>query len=185
VAVLERYTNDGSLQQSAPVGHVSVTTLAGQDNIFSFVLFGEEGSDRMVPSSPPICPIVNTVRKSYTGIWSRVAVGVGGSSALANEVSQGYLHYIYDAQGRPVWLLGAGGTAGLPHAEITLTQFSGYCAVCSGNAPTYQDVGVFTLDYADEDNLTWNLNYLLNSPLSGMIDRTDDARKLTVPLPCQ
>jgi hypothetical protein len=81
--------------------------------------------------------------------------------------------------------LGAGVTAGLPHAEITLTQFSGYCAVCSGNAPTYQDVGVFTLDYADEDNLTWNLNYLLNSPLSGMIDRTDDARKLTVPLPCQ
>jgi hypothetical protein len=185
VAVLERYTNDGTLQQSAPVGHVSVTTLGAQDNIFSFVLFGEEGSDRMVPLSPPLCPTVNNTKQSYTGIWSREAVGVGGGSALANEVAQGYLHYIYDARGRPVWLNGAGGTAGLPHTEIPLSQFSGYCPVCTGNPPTSAEVGVLTLDYADESNLTWNLDYLLNSPLSGTINRTDAASKLTVPLPCQ
>ncbi len=176
---------DGTWQQESPVGHVSITTLAEQDNIFSFVLYGEEGSDRMVPSSPPICPIVNNVKQSYTGIWSRVAVGVGGSSVLVNEVSQGYLHYIYDARGRPVWLIGAGVTDGLPHAEIPLLQFSGYCAVCTGSAPTSAEVGVLTMDYADENNVTWNLNYMLNAPLSGAVNRTDDARKLTVPLSCQ
>jgi len=185
VADLLRATNDGTLQQESPVGHVSVTTLPGQDNIFSFVLFGEEGSDRMVPSSPPLCPTVNNVKQSYTGIWSRVAVGVGGSSALANEVAQGYLHYIYDDRGRPVWLIGAGVTDGLPHAEIPLTQYSGYCAVCSGTTPTSQEVGVMTLDYADESNMTWNLDYMLMPPLSGAVNRTDDARKLTVPLSCQ
>ncbi len=185
VAVLERFTNDGLLQQSSPVGYVSVTTLNDEDNIFSFVLFGEEGSDRMVPLSPPLCPLVNNVKQSYTGIWSRVAVGVGGSSALANEISQGYLHYIYDAQGRPVWLIGAGVAGGLPHAEIALSQFSGYCAACSGSSPTSQEVGLFTLDYTDEDSATWNLNYVLNPPLSGSVNRTDDVRKLTVPVSCQ
>jgi len=185
VAQLRRYTNDGTLQQSTPVGYVSVTTLAEQDNVFSFVLFGEEGSDRMFPSSPPICSIVNNVQQSYTGSWSRDAVGVGGSSIMANEAFQGYLHYIYDAKGKPVWLLGAGTVAGLPHAEIVLTQYSGYCAACSGSTPTNSTVGVFTLDYADEDSATWNLNYMLNSPLSGMVNRTDDASKLTVPIACQ
>ena len=185
VAQLRRYTNDGTLQQSTPVGYVSVTTLAEQDNVFSFVLFGEEGSDRMVPSEPPSCSIVNNVQQSYTGSWSRDAVGVGGSSIMANEAFQGYLHYIYDAKGKPVWLLGAGTVAGLPHAEIVLTQYSGYCAACSGSTPTNSTVGVFTLDYADEDSATWNLNYMLNSPLSGMVNRTDDASKLTVPIACQ
>jgi subtilisin family serine protease len=186
VADLLRATNDGALQQESPVGHVSVTILGEQDNIFSFVLFGEEGSDRMAPSSPPLlCPSVNNARQSYTGIWSRVAVGVGGSSVLANEVAQGYLHYIYDAHGRPVWLIGSTGTEGLPNAEVPLLQFQGYCAVCSGSTPTSEEVGVMTLDYADESNVTWNLDYLLMPPLSGTVDRTDDARKLTRTLDCE
>jgi len=185
VAALGRYTNDGAEQKFTNVGYVSVTTLGEQDNIFSFVLFGEEGSDRMVPSSPPLCPTVNNAKQSYTGTWSRAAVGVGGSSVLVNAVSQGYLHYIYDANGNPVWLLGANVTDGLPHAEVPLLQFSGYCAVCSGATPTSQEVGVLTLDYADDSNMTWNLDYVLMPPLSGSVDRTDVAEKLTDPLVCQ
>ena len=185
VAELERFTNDGILQHSTPVGHVSVTTLSAQDNIFSFVLFGEEGTDRMYPTSPPLCPTVNDVKMSYTGMWSRPNVGVGGASVLANEVSQGYLHYIYDSAGKPIWLLGANNANGLPHAETPLYQYSGYCAVCTGPEPTNQEVGVFTLDYADEGNAMWNLNYILASPLRGSIDRTDITEKLTIPLVCQ
>ncbi|MDX2417766.1 MAG: S8 family serine peptidase [Xanthomonadales bacterium] len=185
VAQLKRYTNDGTLQQSTPVGYVSVTTLAEQDNVFSFVLFGEEGSDRMEPLSPPICPSVNNVQKSYTGIWSREAVGIGGTSVLTNGTSQGYLHYIYDAKGKPVWLLSAGVAAGLPHAEVSLMQFSGYCAVCTGSTPTSLEVGVFELDYSDEDSANWNFNYILNSPLSGTVNRTDDVDKLTTPIACE
>jgi hypothetical protein len=187
VANLERYTNDGSLQQATPVGHVSVTTLSEQDNIFSFVLFGEEGSDRMEPSSPPppLCPMVAGEKKNYTGLWSRPEVGVGGTSVLTNEATQGYLHYIYDAEGKPVWLLAANDTTDLPHADVTLLQFSGYCAVCTGAVPTNQEVGLFSLDYADEISATWNLNYVLAFPLSGSVDRTDSTEKLTVPLICQ
>jgi subtilisin family serine protease len=185
VAELERFTNDGNLQQSTPVGHVSITMLSEQDNIFSFVLFGEEGSDRMVPTSPPLCPTVNEARMSYTGLWSRPAVGVGGSSVMVNEATQGYLHYIYDSTGQPVWLLGADVNEGLPQAEIPLLQFSGYCAVCAGDTPTSEEVGLFTLDYSDETTASWNLNYVLAGPLSGSVNRSDDVIKLTTPLVCQ
>jgi subtilisin family serine protease len=185
VATLKRFTNDGTLQHSEPVGHVSVTLLADQDSIFSFVLFGEQGSDRMRPSSAPSCPSVSGNTQSYTGLWSRTATGVGGDSVLVNETSQGYIHYIYDDLGKPVWLIGAATADGLPNIqELSLGQWSGYCAVCTGDTPTKEPVGVFTGDFSDENNMTWNLNYVLNAPLSGSIDRTDDTRKLTVPLIC-
>jgi len=186
VAELLRYTNDGTIQQETAVGYVSVTTLAEQDSVFSFVLFGEDGSDRLVPTSPPECPTVNDVEMSYTGLWSREAVGVGGTSVLVNVGTQGYLHYIYDDRGRPVWLLGANVNDSLPNIqEMSLLQYDGYCAVCSGTEPTTKEVGLFTGDYADELNATWNLNYVLEAPLSGSVDRTDETMKLTVPLVCQ
>ena len=186
VAPLNRYTNDGNLQQSAEVGHVSVTMLSGGDSVFSFVLFGEEGSDRMAPISPPTCPETGGVKKSYTGIWSRTNVGIGGASVLVNGTSQGYVHYIYDSRGRPVWLTAADATDNLPNArEMSMLQWTGFCAACTGPAPTYQEVGVFTRDYMDENNMTWNLDYMLNPPLSGSANRSDVTAKLTTELACQ
>ena len=185
VAELQRFTNDGTLQQASSVGYVSVTMLAEADNIFSFVLYGEQGSDRMFPTSPQECPAVENTRRSYTGIWSRQQVGVGGASVLVNETAQGYLHYIYDARGNPVWLQGADENDGLPQAEVPLMQFEGYCAVCNGETPTSRDVGVFNIDYTDEQNAGWNLNYMLAPPLNGSVDRSDAVGKLTIPLGCQ
>ncbi len=186
VAELRRFTNDGALQQSAPVGHVSVTTLAEEDEIFSFVLFGKQGSDRAFPTSAPVCPVKNNVKLSYTGIWSKPVIGLGGASVLVNAVSQGYIHYIYDDLGKPVWLIGADATDNLPDTpEMSLLQWNGYCAVCSEIVPSNETVGVFTRDFVDEANMSWNLNYVLNPPLSGSVDRTDITEKLTNLLSCQ
>ncbi len=185
VAELQRFTNDGALQQASAVGHVSITALSEADNIFSFVLFGEQGSDRMYPTSPPECPAVDNIKRSYTGIWSRPQVGLGGSSVLVNEATQGYLHYIYDASGNPVWLQAANENTGLPQAEMPLMQFEGYCAVCSGDVPASQDVGIFSIDYSGENDAGWNLDYVLAPPLSGSINRSDTVGKLTALLGCQ
>jgi len=185
VAELRRYTNDGSLQQSAPVGHVSVTLLAEEDLIFSFVLFGENGSDREIPSLPPICPTVDGAERSYNGVWSRTEVGLGGATAVVNATSQAFVHYIYDDHGQPVWLIGSPEPQSPSIREMRLLQFGGYCAVCSENEITIETVGMFTRDFASEDKLSWNLNYVLNAPLSGSVDRTDEAEKLTLRLACQ
>ena len=185
VAPLSRYTNDGSEQQSVLVGHVSVTLLAEDDSIFSFVLFGEDGSDREFPSFSPSCPTVNASQTSYSGHYARPVAGLGGATVVANVSTEGELHYVYDDMGNPAWLLGATATENIPgEQELPLSQYSGFCAVCSGPEPTPETVGVLTREYIDEDNMNWNLNYVLNAPLSGSQDRSDNVIKLTLTQAC-
>lgn len=184
VAELLRFTNDGSLQQAAPVGHVSVTLLAEDDSIFSFVLFGEDGSDREFPSLPQVCPIIDGTKRSYTGHWARAAVGVGGATVVVNATSQAFVHYIYGDSGTPAWLLSSPSPQGPEIQEMPLLQFGGYCAVCSTEEISIDEVGVFNRDFVSEDSLIWNLDYVLMAPLSGSIDRSDDVGKLTFPLAC-
>lgn len=185
VARLSRYTNDGTVQQATPVGHVSITLLEEDDSIFSFVLFGENGSDRERPSLAPACPMVDGFERSYTGHWARAEAGLGGATVVVNDGTEGYVHYIYDDLGNPAWLLGSVATENLPgEQEMALSQWSGFCAVCSGIDPTRETVGMFVREYADEGNMTWNLDYVLNTPLSGSVNREDDVGKLTVSLAC-
>lgn len=185
VAELRRFTNDGVEQHYVHAGYVSVTTVGEEDEIFSFLLFGKNGSDRMQPSSAPVCPLIDNVERSYTGIWSRPAAGVGGASTLVNGVSQAYVHYIYDSQGDPRWLIASPDPQSPTTEDMPLNQYRGYCAVCSDTGVTSGTVGTFNRVFSDESNVTWTLNYMLSSPLSGTIDRTDEAAKLTVPLACQ
>jgi len=185
VAELLRFTNDGTLQHSTPAGHVSITLLAEEDSIFSFVLFGEDGSDRERPSIPPVCPVVGGTPRSYNGLWSRTAEGVGGSTVVVNQISQAFVHYIYDDSGRPVWLIGTPDPQSATNPESSLLQFGGFCAVCSEETVTIENVGLFTREFESESSMTWNLNYSLKPPLSGTIDRSDDTIKLTAPVACQ
>jgi len=183
VAPVNRYTNDGTLQHSTPVGFISVTILDEDDSIFSFVLFGDEGSDRMFPSFPLNCPTIDQTEQSYNGMWARPVIGVGGASVMVNTSSQGYIHYIYDGTGKPIWLLASEGSA--TGQEMPLLQGSGFCPVCTGDQPAFETVGVLSKDFVDETNMNWNLDYVLLPPLTGTINRSDDTEKLTVRLDCQ
>ena len=187
VAELLRFTNNGVLQHSIPVGQVSVTLLAEDDSIFSFVLYGESGSDRERPSLPPVCAEVDGAKRSYNGLWARKADGVGGASVVVNDTSQAYVHYIYDDMGRPVWLIATPEPQSPTTRESPLSQFDGFCAVCAGSADDIgiESVGMFTRDFASEESMTWNLDYVLKSPLGGSINRTDLTFKLTAPVACQ
>jgi hypothetical protein len=187
-----RVTNDVTLQQESPVGHVSVTLLAEEDSIFSFVLFGEEGSDRERPSlSPTTCPTIDETKRSYHGTWSRAAVGVGGATVVVNGTSQAFVHYIFDDSGRPVWLIGTPEPLSPTEPqsptepESALLQFSGFCSVCSDLPLTNVMVGLFTREFTSESSMNWNLDYVLKAPLSGSINRSDDTSKLTIPVTCE
>ena len=185
VAELLRFTNDGTLQHSTQVGHVSITQLAEKDSVFSYVLFGENGSDRERPSIPHVCPVIDGTPVNYDGLWSRTAEGVGGSSVVVNDISQAFLHYIYEDSGKPIWLIGTPDPQNSTNPVANLLQFSGYCAVCSESPVTIESVGLFTRDFESETSMTWNLNYVLSPPLSGSIDRTDNTIKITAPVACQ
>jgi len=185
VADMIRFTNDGLLQQGNVIGHVSITTLAEDENIYSWVLYGQNGSERNFPSPSRTCPEIGGSQRSYTGLWTREADGVGGASGLVNLNSQVFIHFLYDDDGNPRWLLAVPSPQSPTAEEATMLQFSGYCAVCDEKPITTRSAGTFTRTFADESNLTWTFDYSFLSPLSGTIKRTDDAAKLTLPLDCQ
>jgi hypothetical protein len=187
VADVLRYTNDGAEQQPTVVGQLAITTVSKDDVIFTWQLFGLSGSDRMEPlSSPNTCPDVGSGQQSYTGIWYRGLDGLGGASILVNALAQGQIHYLFDADGAPRWLLAApaSGGAAPTDPELPLFQYDGFCPNCAGDV-TEQEVGVLSRSFASETSGSWTLDYLLAAPLSGDVNRTDSVVKLTETLDCE
>jgi subtilisin family serine protease len=185
-ADLLRVTNDGSQQQLAPVGQVSVSLLAENDAMFSFTLYGESGTDRMQPLSALTCPELNGSKKSYTGLWYRGTDGLGGASVLMNSMTQAQIHYLFDDLGMPRWLFVQDLNNPAPtNSQMPMLQFSGYCAVCAKSSVTSRSVGVLERSFSSENTGSWTLDYLFESPLSGSVERTDQIIKLTDTLSCE
>ena len=185
-ADLMRVTNDGSQQQLARVGQVSITLLAEDDAMFSFTLYGESGTERMIPLSALTCPDIDGSKKSYTGIWFRGTDGLGGASILVTSLTQAQIHYLFDDLGMPRWLFVQDLNNPAPtNAEMPMLQFSGYCAVCARSSVTSQSVGVLERSFNSQNKGSWTLDYLFESPLSGSVERTDQITKLTDTLSCE
>jgi subtilisin family serine protease len=185
-ADLRRFTNDGTDQQSAPVGQVSISSLAEDDAMFSYTLFGQSGTDRMQPISALTCPQIGGSAKSYTGVWFRGVDGLGGASLLVNANTQSQIHYLFDDSGRPRWLYAQDLVEPEPtNNELPMFQFSGYCAVCEASSVSSVTVGALERSFDSESTGSWTLDYLFKSPLSGSVNRTDQISKLTDEMDCQ
>jgi hypothetical protein len=186
VARLDRYTNNGISQQFTPVGYVSVTALSKLDQVFSFVLHGKNGSDRMEPTAARSCPPSTTGDDSYAGLWSPELTGVGGASVVVNKTAQAFSQFIYDTDGNPRWLLTGLDPQSPTTRSMPLLQFEGYCPVCAEvDYPDPVSVGTFTRDFIDETRMNWVLDYSLKAPLSGVVSRKDLAEKLSARLVCE
>jgi hypothetical protein len=187
-ADLHRFTNNGTTQQSAPVGQISITSLAENDSMFSYTLFGQSGTERMQPISPQTCPQVNGSAKSYSGIWYRGVDGLGGASVEVNASTQSQIHYLFDDLGMPRWLFAQDMVNPAPtNGDIPMFQYHGYCAVCDVAPVGYDNdpVGMLQRSFESESAGSWTLDYLFNLPLSGSAMRTDSIIKLTDTLDCQ
>ena len=182
---LYRAVNDGMSQQLTAVGTVSVTSLASNDALFSFSLFGQGGTERMQPLSAMTCPQVNGAPASYTGLWYRGVDGLGGASIVVNSATQAQIHYLYDAQGLPRWLVAQDPGGSEPNAtDLPMLQFSGFCAVCAASAVSFEVMGTLQRSFDSESTGSWTLDYLFEPPLSGSVERTDPIVKLTDRLDC-
>ncbi len=182
-ADLRRFTNDGSRQFSTVVGEVSITVLDVEDQVVSWTFFGASGSDRMRPLART-CPQEGGELQSLSGSWYRGTSGLGGASVIVNRQTQAQIHYIYDASGSPRWLLGSGGLEGDPLAFL---QYKGFCPSCAGDRDdvTSQDVGTIVASYANLQQGSWTLDYLLAPPLVDDVTRTDTIQKLTEDMVCE
>lgn len=181
-ADVQRFTNDGTDQQSSVVGTMSVTLLAEDDMIFSWSLFGEYGSDRMIPSfNNTSCPDIGDGPTNYSGIWSALPEGRGGASIAMNSSVQSQTHYVFDDSGVPRWLTAP---AQISSETFSLLQFTGPCPNC--NAPVDNaSVGMLTRDFDSESSGGWTLDYSLAEPLSSTVERTDPATRLSSSGSCE
>ena len=155
-----------------------MTELAEGDSIFSWTLFGESGSERMgiltgADTNP--CPTINNQVTSISGFWGKAQTGLGGASVLMTDAVHAEVHYMYTDTGIPVWLqvIGASGD------NLIMTQFSGDCPTCQTTGIASADVGLLGFEYTGTSSAEWNLDYMLNNPLSGDIDRDDTVVKLS------
>jgi hypothetical protein len=181
-----RVTNDGAVQQLAPVGSLSVTALARDDALFSYTLYGKSGTERMIPLSDLSCPDVNGSPASYTGIWYRGVDGLGGASVLVNSVTQAQIHYLFDADGLPRWLFAQDPNNLDPYdPQIPMLQFTGFCAVCDADAVGFEVVGTLDRSFSSETDGSWTQDYSFIAPPNGSMERTDQVVKLTQRLDCQ
>ena len=153
-----RVTNDGTDQQLAPVGALSITQLSASDALFSFTLFGHSGTDRMMPLSGLTCPSTG----SQTGIWFKGVEGLGGASVLMNASTQAQIHYLFDDVGMPRWLFAQDLDNPAPsNSEVPMLQFSGYCAVCDSGTVSNEAVGVLARSFSSETAGSWTLDLSL------------------------
>jgi hypothetical protein len=186
IADLYRLTNDGAEQQLTVVGKVSVTNLAEDDQLFSFTLFGQSGTDRMTPLAAQTCPQVDGVEQSYTGHWYPGRAGLGGATVVVNAVTQAQIHYLFDAAGVPRWLVAQDSAEnGAPtDRELPMLQVKLYCSVCTPAERTLTAMGLLTRDFSSETTGSWTLDYVLEPPLVGSVQRTDQIVKLTTTTDC-
>jgi hypothetical protein len=187
VGDLYRVTNDGAVQQLTVVGKVSLTNLAENDQLFSFTLFGQSGTDRVRPLAAQTCPQVDGVEQSYTGHWYPGKAGLGGATVLVNADTQAQIHYLFDAGGVPRWLVAQEfETGGSPDdRELPLLQYVGFCSVCDpSEIASTPPMGLLTRDFSSETSGSWTLDYVLEPPLVGSVQRTDQTVKLTTTTEC-
>ncbi len=185
-APLYRVTNDGAEQQLARVGNVTVATLAEDDALFSYTLFGLSGTERMQPLSALTCPQVGGSPRSWTGLWYRGVDGLGGASVIINASTQAQIHYLFDSLGLPRWLVAQDLAEPAPtNADLPMLQFHGYCAVCTAASVGYTEMGTVQRSFSNDSTGSWTLDYLMQAPLSGDVQRTDSIQKLTDTLPCE
>ncbi len=185
-ADLMRVTNDGEEQQETIVGKLSITFIANDRLIYSYTLLGQSGFDSMHPNGPNTCPVVGGGPKSYTGHWYRGMSGLGGATVLAYSNANAQVHYIFDANGEPRWVLAAHDNDPSPvPGVLQLLQFNGFCAVCTPADVSYQNAGNISYAFGTEISGNWTLNLDLDSPLAQSIDRADSVVKLSDALSCE
>ncbi|MEJ2401695.1 MAG: S8 family serine peptidase [Xanthomonadales bacterium] len=99
-ADLLRVTNDGAEQKLQRVGGVSLTLLATDDAMFSYTLYGESGTERMMKQSRLTCPQPNGTPASYTGHWFRgpafSIVGELERAFTSESAGQWTLDFVFD-----------------------------------------------------------------------------------------
>jgi hypothetical protein len=184
-AWLRRVTWDGSALSDFPiVGDVLLTPIDGDNLMFTWNLFGVNGSERFTVLSRNACVSVGGQSVGLSGQWFAPSQSGYGMDVVADPQQQFDAFYLYDALGEPRWLVGSGSPF-MPTMSIALNQVSGFCPTCAYTATTLQPVGTLNVSYANALSGSFATNVTLAAPLSGAFDINQPTSRLTGSTTCQ
>ncbi len=188
VDILE-FTNNPNVnpptQKFTVVGKATFTAISETDMKISYILNGEYGGSSAVPLSSNTCEMIDGNPAPITGTWApdiNIAGGIGGSSVEYGN-SKTLIHYIYDDNGEPRWVISGGNASPAPAREAW--EFRGYCPTCSFVQPTYTTVGTITQTYSSATAGSQILDFTLQAPNNSVFDRTMDVFRLSGAIECQ
>ena len=171
--------------QGSIVGNGQVTYITPSDLVFTWTLNGVAGGERMISAYGSTRP-----PNERTGAWfnpgeSGWGLLIDDHFLAGNAPDQVIFNYIFDAQGQPVWTLGA--VPNLNGGTMEQRAFFPHCPGC----PAVTDFGSLsagstTTSYSGLTRGTHSTNIVLPAPLSGSWIRNNlPIQMLTVPQPSQ
>lgn len=148
-APLGRFTWNGASVGTGSFGNAVgkvMLSFDGSGFSYSWLLFGEYGSEPFRAIGPTACAQDGAVLRSISGGWfdpNNPGWGLFAQSFI-NGIDANAL-YLFDDRGEPRWLFGTGSFPGA--AEMAVFQISGFCPNCAFQPTVATQVGTLTRSY--------------------------------------
>lgn len=171
---------NGSTQHFVQVGEATVTPTGPDAFRFTWTLDGETGSEPLA-SLGRGCPSVGGSPLDASSHWfDPVRAGTGYSVQLWPDYEM-HLAFVYDAQGRPRFLIAEGPGSGSADRALDLEQLQGFCPLCDrAGAPARRTVGTYSRLFGNE-MMRVDIDGVYVPALPGWWSAVDAARPLGGP----
>ena len=183
-APLQQITWDGaSVNATTTVGDAILTPINATEFMFSWHLYGQNGSEHFVLLGDDECVSVNGVHTDLTGQWYAPTQSGYGMDVLALPNLQFDAFYFYDHLGQPVWAAGDVEPFA-PNATLQMLQYHGFCPLCAYVEPTTMSIGTLTTNFANAFNGNYAATLNLAPPLTGSWNINQPIGRLTGSTTC-
>ncbi|MFU8830865.1 MAG: hypothetical protein ACNA7J_01800, partial [Wenzhouxiangella sp.] len=185
-APIFRATSNRERQSVDTVGEVSLTSISAGEMVMAWRLNGAHGSEIMTPDAAQTCPEINGEPVSYSGLWHRPGLALGGTSIVVTDSVEVFIRYFFDDDGIGRWVFAFGETA---DDAVEVREFRGFCPNCPEEAMSFEDnsvpVGAYGIVFESETAASELIEFTLGAPLQHEISIDEAIEKLSFDLTCQ
>ncbi|MGD9583034.1 MAG: S8 family serine peptidase [Lysobacterales bacterium] len=165
------------------VGKVMLSFDRSDGFSYSWLLFGEYGSEPFRAIGPTACAQDGAVLRSISGGWfdpNNPGWGLFAQSFI-NGIDANAL-YLFDQRGEPRWLFGSGSFPGA--AELPVFQINGFCPTCTFAPTTATQVGTLTRSYDSNQTGRHNIQATFVNGVPGAWQLDKPVSKITADQAC-
>ncbi|WP_156970027.1 Calx-beta domain-containing protein [Arenimonas malthae] len=172
---------NGSANVLTSVGFASLTATAEGEVLYTYLLDGESGSERMVVFGAG-CPTLAGVPVDASSHWFDPARAGTGYSVQLFPDYEFYAAFVYDARGVPRFLTAESPRFAGADAVLPLEQLTGFCPLCERTgAPARAEIGTLRRRFAGGGLAGFELDGLFTGGVPGAWTGNDAVQLLGGP----